>query len=539
MSGQQQRRRPPKMRSTDRSHSVVVDNYMPLTSAALSAKRSGTLVINMDEPNMQRRKSSLNMSKEEIQQITESFDFHQQQNVNYPPEFRRKASCLRREKTIDFPSTFSSSASHLKQIDDGEISLIRLTPRTRNSIRPTTSHDALRNPQVMMNDEEIEIPERRDWRRINKMHFSFHDAHKQKRSTRTCDMLKSNSLSSDEHLFQNMGFNSRQPQNTSPLENDENRRFRNVVRKHLQVQEKPDQHVGTWMSASPTLLHTRRYSISPARPSVSSHNVSSDINQGLILSPRPSTSGLHQQQQQQQQPKKLKYQTTISDPQFLSPNQLELHNINFQRRKSQSVRYKDTCDNGKENRERFRSRKSQSFINDHDGHNFPIPLESSSPLPQRERQYYLDDIKRLSGDGFNMLAVKNNNNNNQIDNEEAFPIEFGTLGFNTIYQSYREKQKLAGSINKKKRKRSSQSISVQEKAELDFEIELAAKRRKVVCFVMIVFLTLIMLAVTAVLVTLTHSTETHSQNQTRQVYTFSRDSRPIHFGGGGGSPGSN
>jgi hypothetical protein len=39
------RRKPPKLKSVDRTVSMIVDNYTPLTSAALSAKNAGPLVV--------------------------------------------------------------------------------------------------------------------------------------------------------------------------------------------------------------------------------------------------------------------------------------------------------------------------------------------------------------------------------------------------------------------------------------------------------------------------------------------------------------
>ncbi|XP_037028760.1 uncharacterized protein LOC119068982 isoform X2 [Bradysia coprophila] len=57
--------------------------------------------------------------------------------------------------------------------------------------------------------------------------------------------------------------------------------------------------------------------------------------------------------------------------------------------------------------------------------------------------------------------------------------------------------------------------------------ELYRKRRKIICIIVTVFFSLLFASVFVVIFTLTHSVDTLVQNQTKKVYTFSRDV-PIH-----------
>lgn len=60
--------------------------------------------------------------------------------------------------------------------------------------------------------------------------------------------------------------------------------------------------------------------------------------------------------------------------------------------------------------------------------------------------------------------------------------------------------------------------------------ELYRKRRKIICIIVTVFFSLLFASVFVVIFTLTHSVDTLVQNQTKKVYTFSRDV-PIHHNG--------
>jgi hypothetical protein len=258
--------------------------------------------------------------------------------------------------------------------------------------------------------------------------------------------------------------------------------------------------------------------------------------------------------------KMLRHQHTIAalNPQFLAPmpllaldksfeNVYQVKSPVFDIKKSYSLKYKNgpTGGSSKENRELFKSRKSKSFITDNEPLDVPFTLSPKlnlspaglsasgsikkhhSPMISPRNKMLLAEIKRRSGDGTDDLLPTDPN---------KFQMEFGGLDFNTIYKSYRAQQK-ANRRTKNRRKKSSNSL----KNEDESDTESITKRKKIVCIVMAVFLALVVLSVLAVIVTLTHASVAQVHNQTRHVYTFSRDSRPIHYpvGGGGGGGGSN
>jgi hypothetical protein len=592
--GSGHRRRPPKLKSVDRTVSMIVDNYTPLTSAALSAKNAGPLVINMDEPLPSSRRSSPNINADDL------FRGHTQSSNSmenaiicdddypHPPSSAgmRKSSSFRRGETIDMmdlPSTMSTSLQHLRKTPsfhspiDADDETIQIVPLSRHySVRhhthPTTPstfksfvHQAYQQQlqQQQEHSRGVNASSSSSTRRNCSMHRSFHEPQKRTTHTKREPAVKSNSFSSDDNqppvqlMYQQQQHSSMQfpAKRNSSIESDMYR-SRSNSRSNSQVldEQQQSQFLDVWKPSpmpSPQPGHSRK---SP--------------------SPRPSSSNsldqvLNQQQQQQQQTasrvtaKMLRHQHTIAalNPQFLAPipllaldksfeNVYQVKSPVFDMKKSYSLKYKNGPSgerSSKESRELFKSRKSKSFITDNEPLDVPFTLSPSlspaalsasgsvkkhhspmiSPLPQARNKMLLEDMKRRSGDGADLLP----------QDPTSFPIEFGGLDFNTIYKSYRAQQKstTSGRRHKNRRKKSSSSI----KNEDDFETESLTKRKKIVCIVMVVFCILVVLSVLAVIVTLTHASVAQVQNQTRHVYTFShnREQRPIHYpaGGGGGN----
>jgi hypothetical protein len=499
---QENRRKPPKLRSIDRALSVTVESYKPIPS--MLSKRHEPLVINMDEPNLHRRKSSPTIHKERY------LDSHYEpnmENIQSKSYAKVKRSHLRRGETIDFPSTFSYSTDASKRFDefnlDEQVSMsLNSNPCQNQLIQSSASNSQLKSNYRVNNhpqfDDDLQDVNQTQLRRNNKTYFSFHDTKKQKRSTRTCDISKSNSMSSEDHILSNTFQPSTSKHSSSDIKRNwrqiaiENDMYRPYIsNRSRQVFELPTiQRNNQWISTSPTFFDARRYS----------------VNLQNNRSPRSAA----------KQSQILSRQSTLSSKHQLAPqNQQRFRNQNFESRKSQSVRYKERSDNAsKENRELFKSRKSKSFIfDDNEQLNYPYSISDPHITLELPQQNFEEELKRLSGEEGSNLFV--------TDVELELPsIEFGALGFNAIYQSYREKQKNSES-RENKRKRSTFSVN---------DGEISSKRKKIVCFVIIIFSSIIVLTVLAVYATLTHSSETQIQNQTR--HTFSRDSRPIHFSGG-------
>lgn len=577
-----QRRRPPKLKSVDRTVSMIVDNYTPLTSAALSARNVGPLVINMDQPPPSSRRSSPNINEEIFKshsQSSNSMDssmcIPNNMDNEYPPPVLRKSSSFRRGETIDMmdlPSTSSTSLQHLRKNSSfhsaaGE-ETVKIVPLSRHysvrhrptTVYPTSSFQPLHHPHQQQQD--VSSSSRNSATRRNcSMHRSFHDpSQKRVAQNKREPAVKSNSFSSDEqqpptssHMMyqqQHVSMPFQQQQSRSSIES-ELYRSRSNSRSNSQGFDEQLQYLDVWKPSpmpSPSGSHMRKGTNSP-RPT-SSNSLDQVLSQGSV-SPRPLIGTTA---------KMLRHQHTIAalNPQFLAPipllaldksfdNVYQVKSPVFDMKKSYSLKYKNGPGSSKENRELFKSRKSKSFITDTDPLDVPFGMSPNlspaglsasgsikkhhspmiSPLPQSRGNMLLDDRNRRSGDGADLLP----------QNPSNFPIEFGQLDFNTIYKSYRAQQKTSTASNRRhKHRRKKSSSSMGQKGDGDFESESITKRKRIVCVVMTVFLGLVVFAVLAVIVTLTHASVAQVQNQTRHVYTFARDSRPIHYpvGGGGG-----
>lgn len=578
-----QRRRPPKLKSVDRTVSVVVDNYTPLTASALSARNAGPLVINMDQPPPPPRRSSPNINEETFKshsQSSNSMDSNRgisnSLETDYPPPVvLRKSSSFRRGETIDMmdlPSTTSTSLQHLRKnssLHSNAGDEVQVVPLSRHysvrhrptTVYPTSSFQPVHHPH--QDPASASVRNAQQNRRNCNMHRSFHDP---KRVTAQAkrDAVKSNSFSSDEqqppttsHLMYqqqhpSMQFQSQQQSSKHSSMESELYRSRSNSRSNSQGFDEQLQYLDVWKPSpmpSPQASHMRK-SASP-RPT-SSNSLDQVLSQGSV-SPRPLATGTTA--------KMLRHQHTVAalNPQFLAPipllaldksfdNVYQVKSPVFDMKKSYSLKYKNGPGASKENRELFKSRKSKSFISDADPLDVPFGMSPNlspaalsasgsikkhhspliSPVPMRGNMLR-EDMKRRSGDGADLLP----------QNPQNFPIEFGTLDFNTIYKSYRAQQKSAGGSNRRhKHRRKKSSASLGQKDDDDFESESITKRKRIVCIVMTVFLGLVLFAVLAVIVTLTHASVSQEKNQTRHVYTFARDSRPIHYPAGGGGGGN-
>lgn len=584
--GKHQKRRPPKLKTVDRTVSMIVDNYTPLTSAALSAKNAGPLVINMDQPLPPPRRSSPSINEEIFKshsQSSNSMDSSMcinNMDNDYPPPVLRKSSSFRRGETIDMmdlPSTTSTSLQHLRknssfhsQVGDETVKIVPLSRHYSVRHRPTTVYptSTFQPLHHSHQQQDINTSSRNSASRRNcSMHRSFHEPSQKRVAQSKREAVKSNSLSSDEqqqpptttHLMYqqqhpSMQFQQQQSQLKHSSIESELYRSRSNSRSNSQGFDEQLQYLDVWKPSpmpSPSASHMRKAANSNSPRPSSSNSLDQVLSQGSV-SPRPMAGTTA---------KMLRHQHTIAalNPQFLAPipllaldktfdNVYQVKSPVFDMKKSYSLKYKNGPGASKENRELFKSRKSKSFITDTDPLDVPFGMSPNlspaglsasgsikkhhspmiSPLPQVRGSMLLGDMKRRSGDGADLLP----------QNQQNFPIEFGTLDFNTIYKSYRAQQKSAtGSNRRHKHRRKKSSSSMGQKGDGDFESESITKRKRIVCIVMTVFLGLVVFAVLAVIVTLTHAQVAQVQNQTRHVYTFARDSRPIHYpaGGSGGN----
>lgn len=502
-----QRRGIQRMKTLNRSVSVVADNYTPLTNAYLSEKHSGTLVINMDEPTLERRRSSPNVCKAVLVDKENENDFSREDRYfNYKTTKKKGRAQFQRGETFDNPSSFSSENywNQFEESFDPKVSFRRIVTKSNNLLRATSSNDQFRG---RISRQDIH---RSSTHRNNKTNLFFHDTQKNNCSPRTCDITKSNSLSSEEHIFSNPEFlntsqytlNNTKLKRNSSIENDMYRPQSNINRSNFQLFENfpPNFIQPTRLSNGPNPIHYKE----TEQSKVHLQN----------CSPRLSTSEQNNNYQQEMS-------LIPSNYRFLSTEQPDDCKT-F--RKSHSVRYKQPRSRDKvwDRRDNYKFQKSKSFIYHENEKDYPYRMAETQMVAESVKpQKFEEEIQNLSTEGI-MLET-------QV--EPNFPkIEFETLGFNNIYQSYREKQKLSSSINKN-RKRSSHSIQLK-KNEESYQENSQLKRQKIACILLSLIFGLIIFVVITILYHYNNTSETQTNNQTRQSIILTRDSRPIHFGGG-------
>uniref|UniRef100_A0A182NLZ0 Uncharacterized protein n=1 Tax=Anopheles dirus TaxID=7168 RepID=A0A182NLZ0_9DIPT len=220
-----------------------------------------------------------------------------------------------------------------------------------------------------------------------------------------------------------------------------------------------------------------------------------------------------------------------SNAHLLSPNPPFLDDFKpqkspiFDQKKSYSLRYK----NGRQDaRDNFKAKKSKSFIVDLEPP--PPAIISATGSPYRKDSMAFtpeeaDKIYKASRKLSSSLML------DDIGRTEISPIPMDIMDINygVIMKTYQmNRQKSLGASRKGRRKFAGDKKLAG--GSFDDDTESSKKRKRIVCIVMTVFVALALFSVLAVLVTLTHtsgggsaSTSTPSKTQ----YTFARDT-PIH-----------
>ncbi|XP_053672958.1 uncharacterized protein LOC128723263 [Anopheles nili] len=221
-----------------------------------------------------------------------------------------------------------------------------------------------------------------------------------------------------------------------------------------------------------------------------------------------------------------------SNAHLLSPNPPFLDDFKpqkspiFDQKKSYSLRYK----NGRQDaRDNFKAKKSKSFIVDLEPP--PPAIISATGSPYRKDSMAFtpeeaDKIYKASRKLSSSLML------DDIGRTEISPIPMDIMDINygVIMKTYQmNRQKSLGASRKGRRKFADKKLTG---SSFDDDTESSKKRKRIVCIVMTVFLALALFSVLAVLVTLTHTSSGSaggggSSSQTKTQYTFARDT-PIH-----------
>ncbi|XP_052860959.1 uncharacterized protein LOC128268012 [Anopheles cruzii] len=219
-----------------------------------------------------------------------------------------------------------------------------------------------------------------------------------------------------------------------------------------------------------------------------------------------------------------------SNVHLLSPNQTFVDDFKpqkspiFDQKKSYSLRYK----NGRQDaRDNFKAKKSKSFIVDLEPPHPAIISATSSPYRKNSMAFTADEADKI------YKASQKLSSNLMLDGAgrvdiSPIPMDIMDINYGVIMKTYQmNRQKLLNAPPKGRRK-FADSRKKLEGGSFDDDTESSRKRKRIVCFVMGVFLALALLSVLAVLVTLTHtSSGSSSATQSKTQYTFARDT-PIH-----------
>lgn len=121
------------------------------------------------------------------------------------------------------------------------------------------------------------------------------------------------------------------------------------------------------------------------------------------------------------------------------------------------------------------------------------------------------------------------------ESRKSSNMDISELDYDEIIRLYQENRRksslapIAGVCSDKKLKKKSIDLN----SDTDVNEDFMRKRKKIVCIIVTVFLGLVFASVFVVVFTLTHSIDAQVHNQTKKVYTFSRDREmPIHYNSG-------
>lgn len=535
-------RRPPNLKSLDRAVSVIVDDYSPRQSGSFSLSPRPSNAMFADQ--QQHQHLNIQRSTESVGKMTSPSD----RSLN-----KRQKSLFRGETIdlMDLPSTSSTSLKQSQRQTEYNMDIADCNPISRHySIRHPKRNAHVNQTSLISKQQQqqdsLAIPAfHSNHPSPQKMYSPFKDVHTF--STSPIRVEATNSFIIDDQMPGTSSSIVIAPNISSPYDiydkprpklppkqksisyfdelEDLNKKYSSDLHR-LSVRvsaESASRQVSSSNSLeriissnSPRLQATRS-----AEKLLRRHQTVTSMNQHL-KAPIPLSNNMERSEQQQRQPYSFK-------------------SVGETIKKSQSFRYKQPRESSvNENRELFKSRKSKSFVNSVDDMDYicTLPAElspnSNYPMnfskakhhrpaasPMSDRKMFIDELRGLSGDGADLLPE---------NSAQAVKIDFGALDFNTIYKSYRAQQKttLAG-----RKSFDSPSSPVGRINGPPGQFKYSGKRKKVAITILVITFCVVLFAATAVIVTLTNSNGSQVHNQTRQTLTTTtRDSRPIHFGGG-------
>lgn len=460
------RNRPPRLATMDRTISMSIENYIPPPSASTSS----SAIRNMHNEHQidQPLPRPKDFNRYKLYHMNRS---HNSVISDEPPYFTRKP-LLKRSDTVNV----HSDAMEMKKTHSFQSSMdVQPTIAVISDLVPPSKRAAsFRLLPVYAGDIKLEKKSPTpSIRRSCKMHRSFNDQMRKvdQRKENVIETIKCHSLGDEDSSYP-------------------------------EVKKKLSPKFGTGLSMEDDVY----------RSGSSSRNHSIDqISDGDQSASRKLSS--------QSLDKQYKFQrgSKYSHSFYLTPNSPEpqpqqlTENIPFREKRQHSASVR-----ARPHREMYSlgaTKKSKSFINKPE-------FERSPQSLQRRREsskIFTTENGKKSPCG-NLLIPESVHSVDSRSNVSPTGLDYDSII--RVYQQSRRKSSVLPVEKKTK--------NVLDATGSDGE--LYRKRRKIICIIVTVFFSLLFASVFVVIFTLTHSVDTLVQNQTKKVYTFSRDV-PIHHNG--------
>ncbi|XP_035794149.1 uncharacterized protein LOC118467590 [Anopheles albimanus] len=197
----------------------------------------------------------------------------------------------------------------------------------------------------------------------------------------------------------------------------------------------------------------------------------------------------------------------------------------FDQKKSYSLRYKNGRPDAREN---FRAKKSKSFIVDLEPPPSAIISATNSPYRKTSIGLSPDEAEKLYKASRKLSSSLMLDELGRAD-VSPIPMDIMDINYGVIMKTYQmNRQKSVNGPHRKGRRKLTDPRKKFADNSFDEDTQSSKRRKRILCIVISVFLALALFSVLAVLFTLTHaSSSTSITSPTKTQYTFARDT-PIH-----------
>lgn len=535
------KKKPPKLKTGDRTMSLAIDNYSPGSAQSAVLAIDPTLLTSdnviVSPVNIQKSSPPI-ASASTIQELKKTNIFYMENSssslnnyTDYPHphshHLPRKPS-IRRSDTLDVYGTglFEMRKTHSFNSNEATVEDILMARRT-NSMRHTTASNYPHEFDVVDDDAPLPPPAPpivttdSTTRRNCRMHKSFHERRHEPKREQIIETVKCHSLGddgSDDNL--NGAKRKLSPKFNSANSSLENEVFHSHSRSNSRnkIETEPSSIDAIEIAtASTPALQTK---IKSASHKHSSHSLDKPHHNFRRIARATQSFYLNPNQFEE-----LRLQRAMHGTSSTAATGKRMHSASMRTKP-----FRETLGETK---------KSKSFITD------PFAeYDHKSPHRRDSKLFSGDpsvaDVKKSPRLSSNLMLP--DTMRTSYDSRKSSNFDGNDLDYDVIMRAYRQnrrKSSILSGTGGKKTKSSSKKKSIDDggvgpgDVDEDADAESTRKRKKIVCIIITVFLSLVFASIFVVVFTLTHSTVTQVQDQTRRVYTFapgpvgSRDS-PLH-----------